>query len=386
MRGGNNSERKAVRETSEERERFEAAIEAEKIRLRSCIEEGVRSQARLGEIHAEARALVARGTEALRTHASSQEAETLFAESEILLDPLRTRRGTVTYYLFDVATPYANLLLRDEKALTMLATVGVLYQKKTQRRELPYWHNLAQGYLELAKFSQGELEKKLQHLFAATESPITTLYALRPEDILYALIDEGFDSTLSPEKVTGLLDEHLPTWKNYPATHGNKEVYLNYNDPSVLGIIELNKLRAVIEQLRNPEFVSSIFYARDLDLQDSTSEHGGVIPRPEDGSRVEVYPGARTTSNHAYVTPVESVFRGLISPAEFHFHAIELETERRYQGPSAADNAFFTGGVVFSSIDHDTILVHFFSSRESSEPGTQQEVVCLGEIKRGRDS
>lgn len=317
------------------------------------------------------------------------EYERLSNESAAISMRIESDRGPVVIALLPQATPYAEILGRNERALDALATVAALYRAAAGNGQaLPYWHNLAPGYLELAELRREEIIARFSRFAAKLDQEGPSIETLNPEDVLYPLLDPEFNCEFSPEAAEALLNRERPDWKEFPATHNNKACYVHYNEPSALTLHERNKLKAVVRQLGNPEFVASVFSARDADLADTISEHGGVIPRPEKEHVLDVIPTAKTEGNEAYMVPNEAGMWALISPAAFHFHAVTLEEPSYYQGPSGGDHGFYAPGVVFSSVNEDTILVHFFGSRVNPDDpysgNIQQEVVCLGEIRRPR--
>jgi hypothetical protein len=374
---------------------FTVLVEREKLRLIPLIRVGLEDQARQFKILEEARATLRSflpQAEKLRARGEIEESLAVLGDAteqeERIRSRVQTRRGNHYYMLFDEANPFAEQLLTDDPALTSLATASLLYRRgsEAQRGEtedLPYWHNLAQGYIELKKLDRDRLREKLAAFFAYARK--TSTVEVQPEQILYALLDDHFDFNLEPAAITQLLDQERPSWKEYPSTHNDRIPDDQYNNFTDLDIFELNKLRAVITQLQNPQFKSSVFAARDADLLDVMSEHGGVIPRPEIGDRLETYPGT-PVGNGSYVNTTIGAMRSLISPAQFHFHATQRETPADIHGPSGIDSAYFSPEVVFTSLNGDTVLAHFFVSREKFDintgPGHSQIIVCLGEIRK----
>jgi hypothetical protein len=378
---------KDERTRAETEARFDAEVEAEKLHVRSLIEGGLALQRRQPEIIAESRAVMVRINDLLR-QGKRDEALALLGEAAGIRAQVETINGNHIYGLFSEANQYAELLLQNEAALEALATASVLFRKGNAERglvseEFPYWHNLAAGYVELAKLNKTQLREKFSQLFAYLDRGQTR--ALRPEQMLYALLDDNFDFNLTSETAAGLLDRDTPSWRNFPATHENRDGYAHQNDLSVLDIFELNKLVRVAAQLKTPAMRASIFAARDSDLADRESEHGGIVPRLESGAQLETYPGKIQAGNDRYLIPTTAAMRGLTEPAQFHFHATTVEVPATYHGPSGGDDGYFTPGIVFSSVNGTTVIAHFYVSRERFDeegPTHRQEVVSLGEIRK----
>ena len=139
-------------------------------------------------------------------------------------------------------------------------------------------------------------------------------------------------------------------------------------------------------QLRNRTFVSDIFRYREEDIKDTGTELGGIIPLPHKENNLRVVPATNTGDNDAYVVPNKLTVELFAGVAGFHFHATKIQEPLDAQGPSGGDHAFFSPGVVFSSVNNSTILIHFYVSRDGKDiQGKRQvknDVVCLGEIKK----
>ncbi|OGZ99248.1 MAG: hypothetical protein A3C07_03660 [Candidatus Sungbacteria bacterium RIFCSPHIGHO2_02_FULL_47_11] len=300
-------------------------------------------------------------------------------------------RGTSRLKLLDDAIPFGKKLSVNDAALTALATArtlyrGVISRSNPENKGLPYWHNVAAAYLELQSVSKEQVVKKIGNLFKYANFNQIDVSTIPTERITYSLIDNTFDFSLSPVALEVKLNETFPTRKQYPPTHKDKNSYASYNDLSVLGIFELNRLKAVITQLEDRNFVARVFKYRDEDVKDTRTGFGGVIPLPLKGYHLQAIPADTVGDNNRYVVPDKALVEMFAGAATFRFNATRMNEPTENQGPSADDEAFFAPGVVFSSIDESKILVHFFTSIElgnSSAKGfVAKEVVCLGVIER----
>lgn len=299
-------------------------------------------------------------------------------------------RGNLRVGLLHEANEYANDFLSNSKAVENLAVARMLYREEITGfgdKELRYHHNCAFAYLELGKLSQELVKGKMITLFEYAENNNLRISDIPQEQIIYALGDGDFDFSLTSKKVEKLLNKLAPDWRNFKDTHSDRSSYLQYNNLSSFTIFELNRLKSVLVRLSDTTFTSSVFKARDLDLQNNNTEYGGVIPKPGTGEGLEVIPGMKEEDNSAYVLPHRSVIRLFGSASAFHFHATKAEEPEDVRGPSGSDNAFFGPGVVFTSVDRDTILAHFYTSREYVNSEQKREyknvVVSLGSIKNG---
>lgn len=297
-------------------------------------------------------------------------------------------KGLLSYLPIPEATPYAHSFSEDTKALRNLAVVRITYREHIQNEEhaeaaFQYWHNCAGAYKDLGLKSEGEIKKRLEELFEYTRANNIKVSSISQEQILYSLLDDKFDFSLKYDSVENFLSLHFPDWQKHPETHMNKDTYISYNTPSVIDIFALNRLQRVAEQLIKPAFVKSVFQSRDADVLHQNGESGGTIPLPEKGTSLQVIPATKFEGDASYVVPNQSAVEEFRSVATFHFHATKDVMSPEVQGPSGVDMAFFAPGVVFSSIDKDTILAHFYVSTPSDIAELLlNNVVCLGEIKR----
>lgn len=305
-----------------------------------------------------------------------------------VLDSYAMKKGLVVYLPIPEADPYARSFSDDTKALRNLAIVRMAYREHIQSEEhkeasFRYWHNCAAAYKELGFKSEGEIKKRLAELFEYARANKIKVSSISQEQILYSLLDDNFDFSLTYDTVEDFLTLHFPDWQKHPATHMNKDTYVSYNTPSVVDIFSLNRLQRVAEQLAKPVFVKSVFQARDQDVLHQNGETGGTIPLPRNGNTLHSIQATESEGDHTYIIPNQSAIEKFRAVADFHFHASKEEVSPEIQGPSGADMAFFAPGVVFSSINKDTILAHFYVSEVVEGVDLlMNDVVCLGEIKR----
>ena len=308
---------------------------------------------------------------------------------------LTVRAGNQSVGLLPEANQYAAALAKNPDAILALATARVLYRDKVDgvpgfaSSALRYWHNLAKAYLELSHYSSAQIEFKMQELFKYAEDNHIEVANISFLNITYCLIDENFDFSLKAEDLEAELDKISSKWKDRLPTHSNKNSYAHFNDLKTLNIFEMNRLKSVLAQLRDPEFVKSVFVARNFDLSEKLGEFGGVIPRPKQSNQVKVIPSRLNLfGNESRSVSNEDIIEGLSSAALFHFHATKKEEGPEHEGPSSGDISFFAPEVVFTSKDEFAISVHFSVGRANMAPfnafaiKTGQDVVFLGEIRK----
>jgi hypothetical protein len=300
------------------------------------------------------------------------------------------RRGGFRIGPMPEATPFAESIKENPRAIEALALVRAMFADATDTflkspRKFPYWHNCAKAYLELGKQSDEEIKSKLGQLFEYCDENDIDIARVAFEQILYCLIDESFDFSLTAKKMESAITAHVPGWKENRPTHADKDNYRHYNDLSAFSVFELNRMNAVLAQLKDDAFVSDLFTIRDLDVKNDKTELGGVIPIPEKGDRLRHIPAKREDYNSSYVTPNQEVIDMFSGASTYHFHTTSVETPEEYQGPSGGDHGFFTTGVVFSSVNQKTIRAHFYASRYNfvaKKDRSTNDVVFLGDVNR----
>ncbi|MDO8626732.1 MAG: hypothetical protein Q7K39_04780 [Candidatus Magasanikbacteria bacterium] len=369
-------------------------IEEEKIKLRELITQGIENANWVKPAIVRQNQLV----DELRTlKKDAPEYQKLDTEEDTLhyrLRQLTFYRGGQGEKPLQEANKYADQLMKNETALAALAAARVLLREKSgglgrRPAELTYWHNCALAYLKMAKLSAQDTDAKVEELCKYADENDLDLSEVQFEKILYYLIDDGFDLGLNAKKMSRQLDRLRPDWQKFPATHVNKECYSHYNDLSTLDVFERNRLRVVAMQMSDPQFVRAMFAGRDADLMNYTTEFGGVIPLQQDGHQPSLLATKRVEGNESYAPTNEGSIRGFAGAASFHYHATTVEEDIAAHGPSGADFAYFFPGVVFSSADKDTVVVHFYVGKGRDHWGGnfehKSDVVCLGQIKRPPD-
>jgi hypothetical protein len=136
-------------------------------------------------------------------------------------------------------------------------------------------------------------------------------------------------------------------------------------------------LRLVQTALDSADVRSSIFRARDLDLDDRSTEWGGTLDWGDNGWFIEAAPGASHVDDTVFQrrpSDFRKMFRGAIP---FHFHARNLNMSA-VAGPGGTDlQAAESHGVpalVFTSLSEDRLQVDWYR-----RGGV---VVDLGEVER----
>lgn len=367
-----------------EMKQFKEAVEKEKGGVKKLIAEGVENAKKFNEIKLRYNKIV----EAAQQFDEASEAyKKVTAELQPLDEELKQyywERGWQSEAPFIEANPFAEQLLKDTAAVETLAAARVSYRENISagsgNAELKYHHNCVRAYLDLGQQAPEQVKEKIEQLAEV----VPDLGAVPEEKILYYLLDIGFDLSLTAEKLQTELSREIPGWDKYKATHENKDTYLHFNDLKVLDIFDLNRLRRVTMQLKSERFRATLFSLRDKDLEDPTTELGGVIPIPFEDKHIHNAPTEPHFNNDLYLPGPAQTMDALRGVAAFHFHATQMEEPPGVQGPSGADSEYFFPGVVFSSVNKDTILTHFFVSRalrgENFEPILRNDVVCLGEI------
>ncbi len=297
-------------------------------------------------------------------------------------------RGDTRLGLLKEANEYTKAFEADTVAVRNFALARTLFERGMQelgssQTDLGYWHNCAAGYKELGNKSESQIREKFRQFFEyAKANRKLTRSSIPHEQMLFFLLEDSFDFSLTAESLQAELEKQNPEWKQDKATHVNKDSYRSFNNLDTFDIFELNRLHAVLMQMNNEEFQASLFETRDQDLHKSDTEVGGLVPRPEQDHKLYPIDAKRTGNNKSYVNPTEGAVLQFSTLTEFHFHATEMEEHEEYHGPSGGDFSFFSPGVVFSSVDNDTIRAHFYVSRDMAKGGPKNDVVSLGTIAR----
>ena len=148
-------------------------------------------------------------------------------------------------------------------------------------------------------------------------------------------------------------------------------------DQPQLTVQDRLSLRLVQTALDSSDVRSSFFRARDLDLEDRSTEWGGTLDWGDDGWFIEAAPGRGEADDTVFQrspSDFRKMFRGAIP---FHFHARNLDMSA-VAGPGGTDlQAAESHGVpalVITSLSEDRLQVDWY--RRGSV------VVDLGEIER----
>ncbi len=145
-----------------------------------------------------------------------------------------------------------------------------------------------------------------------------------------------------------------------------------------LTLLDLLAIGTLQEALADPQVVASLFRQADADLQDTSTEFGGVLALDEHGRwRAQMYRPLSFRGDHVYIPPQAMIEALYTSPFHYHFHA-QRHGNARHAAPGPGDLAltqrldfnFF----VLTFIDRDQLNVDYFQ-RDGI-------VVDLGTIRR----
>lgn len=364
-----------------EHQEFLKDIEKEKSAVLADIQRGLDDQSRFEKGLKAEHALISKRDKNPTGSTTFKQIDSTLTELDSELERMFVERGSLSYGPLGEANRYAEALKHDQKALEGLSTIRVLYSKVFRGyQEYDYWHNLSAAYLELGKVSIETIQTRFKSLLEYAKEKDIRLADIPVEQILYCMIDPDFDFSLQAQQVEKTLLARTPEWKNTKPTHVNKDSYDRFNDLSQLDIFELNRLSEILTQMSDKNFVRSTFKIGDLDIRNTGSEIGGVIPMPSKARVLEAFE-QHGTFNGATVVDSKTIIASFHSAAQFHFHATEVNESADFAGPSGGDDAFFAPGVVFSSKSESSIVVHFFASR-IIEGKVKNEVIYLGELRK----
>ena len=146
---------------------------------------------------------------------------------------------------------------------------------------------------------------------------------------------------------------------------------------SALCFADILTIRRILDALSDRAFVASLFRQADLDMADTSTEHGGVL-LDLDGQLVAkpFFPVIRAHDQKFFSSDalVKQMYTGV---AHYHFHAQQHMNEA-FAGPGVGDLKFVeslrANAVVFTFLDRDTLGVDYY------QPGGV--VIDLGVIRR----
>lgn len=99
-----------------------------------------------------------------------------------------------------------------------------------------------------------------------------------------------------------------------------------------LNAVQLLKVYAALEALQKEDFVKMIALELRKDVEDNSSEHGGIIVYDSHGRlKIKVYPSLAHGDNNSYQPPPEAIKSKKFS--DFHMHG-KSEDESLFAGPS----------------------------------------------------
>ncbi len=192
----------------------------------------------------------------------------------------------------------------------------------------------------------------------------------------------GWLATTRPELIAhieGRLDGRVTNLRHGASTSGQRELFrytkdgLRWADALVVAV--------TLEALDDVGLASEVFRQADLDHNDRSTEHGGVITGDDSAPVFYAthYPPrpAQRYGDNRFVASPEMITNSDDALLHYHFHASSLK-HREYAGPSAGDTEYAAlyrrGAVVFTFIDGDTLGVDYYQP--------DGVTVDLGEIAR----
>ncbi|MEZ6190674.1 MAG: hypothetical protein R3C45_05210 [Phycisphaerales bacterium] len=140
---------------------------------------------------------------------------------------------------------------------------------------------------------------------------------------------------------------------------------------------DLLAIDLLLDAMSDPVLVRGLFRQADVDLADTTTEHGGVLDKVDGRFVAEPFlPVIRAHDQKFYSSDalIQRMYTGLF---HYHFHA-QKYMNAEYAGPGAGDLAFVANlqasAVVFTFLDQNTLGVDYY------QPGGI--VIDLGVIRR----
>lgn len=110
--------------------------------------------------------------------------------------------------------------------------------------------------------------------------------------------------------------------------------------------------------------VAQWFAQADADHADTTTEHGGVLLRRDDGTIEAVaYPSDGASHDQQFIAPPEMLWRLAQGGVHYHFHA-QSHRNAAFAGPGPGDltfvNRYEVAAIVLTFIDRDTLNVDYY--------------------------
>jgi hypothetical protein len=369
----------------EEQDAEQAEIEHEKKLVVSDIENGLAEEKKFHELLKIYNELVATVGELDKS--SDEYSRTIEKMRDILkkIQPMEIYVGTIRIGPLLEASRILEKLRNNEKGLTVLALARVLFSRLSQESSLwpprlPYVHIYAGMYEMLASVEPEEIKRKIKIFFEQTKKSGKNRVDFN--DLMYVLIDAKFDFDLTSQTVSDLLDKKCPGWQKMPYSHINRRPEDSYNILERFSLVDLNRLCRTVEKLGSKDAQKKVFSIRDLDLKNSKAELGGVITFSDDEALRIIDDGG--DDNEAYNIGNPAIIEMFRSPSAFHFHATEENEDPNHLGPSSGDQAFISPGIVFTSINKDTVAAHFYKSFIGKNGNISQNVISLGIYKNNK--
>ena len=179
--------------------------------------------------------------------------------------------------------------------------------------------------------------------------------------------------------IEGRLDGRTVYLRGSTRSSGQRELFRRTKDGLSWGDALI--VCVALEALDDPGLASEIFRQADIDHNDRSTEHGGVVTT--DGSSDLFFathypprPSQRFGDNRFVASP-EMIEQSSTALVHYHFHASELR-HAEYAGPSAGDLDYSAhygrSALVFTFVNGDTLAVDYYQP--------DRVVVDLGTLER----
>ncbi len=140
---------------------------------------------------------------------------------------------------------------------------------------------------------------------------------------------------------------------------------------------DLLTMRLLFDAVRDPSVAAALFREAAKDVQDTSTEYGGVLEIKDARPVAHFYRPLTRVNDFRYVPRPEMIEHMYTAVAHFHFHAQHVDNSM-HAGPGLGDvrlaDRLNPNGLVFTSIDKDRLNVDYY------QPGGT--VVDLGTLRR----
>ncbi|MSR19230.1 MAG: hypothetical protein EXS00_08760 [Phycisphaerales bacterium] len=238
-------------------------------------------------------------------------------------------------------------------------------QALTSDKHAELWRQACQAVRSVPPEVRAELTVK--------DLPVIVAVAAHRSDLLKLTRQQMYDS-LAAHIEEGAGERHTATFEGWGG--GRSETLASHRNQLTWG--DCAAISLALEALRIPQVREHIFNLADRDLQDLSSEHGGLL-RLDSKGRFEIseYPPRVRGGDLRFEASNQMFEDGYGAISHFHCHAQAYENSR-YAGPHLGDftyaDATGVNGIVFTFISHNRINVDYYRRGEV--------VVDLGTIQR----